>query len=144
MVEVSQTDNGNWCDLIPPEEMFIETTYKAMLDRIAELPLEKADIRLGERVVKVQTPKDRDAGKISVTTEKGENLLFDEVLMTTPLGWLKQHKEVAFAPPLPPRICSAIDAISVGHLEKVGKTSTHSPHKLTSSGVHNFSFCILD
>ncbi|ERF71533.1 hypothetical protein EPUS_00522 [Endocarpon pusillum Z07020] len=101
------------------EELFIETTYKAILDRIAELPLEKADIRLEERVVKVQTPRDRDAGKISVTTEKGEHLLFDEVLMTTPLGWLKQHKDVAFAPPLPPRICSAIDAISVGHLEKV-------------------------
>jgi hypothetical protein len=99
--------------------MFIETTYEAIFDKIAKLPREEADIRLEERVVKIVAPEDRDAAKITVITEKGENLLFDEVLMTTPLGWLKQHQEDAFAPALPPRICSGINAISVGHLEKV-------------------------
>src|SRR5690349_11134403 len=99
--------------------MFIETTYAAIFDRIAKIPREKADIRLEERVVKVQTPDDRGTGEVCLTTEKGERLLFDEVLMTTPLGWLKQHKDEAFAPSLPLRISSAIDAISVGILEKV-------------------------
>lgn len=105
--------------------MFIESTYEAIFDRIAKLPREEATIRLEQRVVKVKSPEHRDAGKICVTTEKGENLFFDEVLMTTPLGWLKQHKDEAFVPSLPPRISSAIDAISVGILEKVHTPSVY-------------------
>src|SRR4051812_35545771 len=99
--------------------MFIETTYAAIFDRIAKIAREKATIRLEERIVQIQTPDDRGTGKICLTTEKGESLIFDEVLMTTPLGWLKKHKDEAFVPSLPLRICSAIDAISVGILEKV-------------------------
>lgn len=109
------------CGLIVTEEMFIETTYEAIFDKIAELPRAKAEIRLEERIVKIIAPADRNAGKITVLTEKGDHFSFDEVLMTTPLGWLKQHQEDAFEPALPLRICSGINAISVGHLEKVFK-----------------------
>ncbi|TAQ90828.1 hypothetical protein B7494_g874 [Chlorociboria aeruginascens] len=100
------------------EEMFIETTYEKMLAEISKCPLEKANIRLGEKVVQVQTPETREEGRISLLTENGETIFADEVLMTTPLGWLKRHRD-NFKPSLPQRIIAGIDAISVGHLEKV-------------------------
>lgn len=53
-----------------------------------------------------------------VTTEKGEALQFDEVVVTAPLGWLKQNQD-AFTPAFPPRFSSAIDSIGYGCLEKV-------------------------
>jgi hypothetical protein len=56
--------------------------------------------------------------QVVLKTEKRESFSFDEVLMTTPLGFLKRNKEM-FKPSLPPRLLAGIDAISVGHLEKV-------------------------
>lgn len=100
-------------------EMFVESTWEAILGEIAKIPLEKAKVRLGEKVVKVQTSERSSEGsKVALITEKGETLAFDEVVMTTPLGWLKRNKG-AFDPALPPRLLSGIDAVSVGHLEKV-------------------------
>jgi len=100
-------------------ETFVESTWEAILGEIAKIPLEKAKLRLGEKIVKVQTtPRDSEGSKVTLTTEKGETLSFDEVVMTTPLGWLKRNKG-AFSPALPPRLVAGIDVISVGHLEKV-------------------------
>ncbi|KAH7411149.1 hypothetical protein BKA64DRAFT_375042 [Cadophora sp. MPI-SDFR-AT-0126] len=100
-------------------EMFVETTWEAILAEIARLPLEKAKVRLGERVVGITTmDRDAEGSQVVVLTEKGESLSFDEVLMTTPLGWLKQNKNI-FQPALPERLLAGIDGVSVGHLEKV-------------------------
>ena len=53
---------------------------------------------------------------------------FDEVVVTVPLGWLKNNK-AAFHPPLPKRFEDAIDAIGYGSLEKVGSIAhTSSSH----------------
>lgn len=101
------------------EEMFIETNYKAILEEIAKTALEKADIRLNTKVIGVKTTEREVLGsKVELTTESGEKWCFDEVIMTTPLGWLKRYKHI-FEPPLPPRLLAGIDGISVGHLEKV-------------------------
>lgn len=54
---------------------------------------------------------------VCLTTSDGEKQYFDDVVVTTPLGWLKQHKESMHQ--LHPRIASAIDSISFGRLEKV-------------------------
>ena len=54
---------------------------------------------------------------VCLTTSDGKKAHFDEVVVTTPLGWLKQHKESIH--PLHPCIASAIDSISFGRLEKV-------------------------
>ena len=54
---------------------------------------------------------------ICVTTSDGKKQYFDDVVVTVPLGWLKQHKESIHH--LHPRIASAIDSISFGRLEKV-------------------------
>ncbi|KAK0120733.1 hypothetical protein ONS96_010935 [Cadophora gregata f. sp. sojae] len=100
-------------------EMFVETTWEAILGEIARLPLDKAKVRLGEKVVAVKTlEREAEGSHVVIHTEKGERLAFDEVLMTTPLGWLKRNKDV-FQPSLPERILTGIDGVSVGHLEKV-------------------------
>jgi hypothetical protein len=54
---------------------------------------------------------------VCVTMSDGNEQYFDDVVVTTPLGWLKQHRESI--PQLHPRIESAIDSISFGRLEKV-------------------------
>ncbi|KAL9016365.1 MAG: hypothetical protein Q9185_006284 [Variospora sp. 1 TL-2023] len=54
---------------------------------------------------------------VCLTTSDGKKQLFDDVVLTTPLGWLKQHKESIR--PLHPRIASAIESMSFGRLEKV-------------------------
>ena len=54
---------------------------------------------------------------VCLTTSNGEKQYFDDVVITAPLGWLKQHKESVHC--LHPRIASAIDSISFGRLEKV-------------------------
>lgn len=58
-------------------------------------------------------------GEINVTTTDGHAREFDEIVMTTPLGWLQKNKHI-FSPPLPKRLNDAIDNISYGTLEKVG------------------------
>lgn len=119
-----------WCDLLEGE-MFVESTFEAILSEIAKIPLEKATIHLNQKVISVRT-KDRDVAgsKVILTTEKGGMFDFDEVVMTTPLGWLKRNKRV-FEPALPDRLLSAIDSVSVGRLEKVSSPSS-SPSKHNS------------
>jgi hypothetical protein len=90
-----------------------------MLADIARIPLDRADIKLGERVVEVLTAERKvQNSQVVLKTEKDEAFSFDEVLMTTPLGFLKRNKEI-FKPSLPPRLLGGIDSVSVGHLEKV-------------------------
>lgn len=45
-------------------------------------------------------------------------LPFDELVVTSPLGWLQKNPQ-AFDPPLPPPLTQAIDSISYGCLEKI-------------------------
>lgn len=63
-----------------------------------------------------------DGGKqdrsVRVSAKSHSTQSFDEVVMTAPLGWLKQNL-AAFHPPLPPRLTKSIDSISYGRLEKV-------------------------
>jgi hypothetical protein len=136
VVEVSiRTLNLGYVDLLTKllhdkEEMFVESTYEAIFAEIARLPLEKATIRLNERVVVVKTTgREAEGSQAVLETEKGESLAFDEVLMTTPLGWLKRNKDV-FQPSLPERLSAGIDAISVGHLEKVFPPKYRHLHSL--------------
>ena len=56
-------------------------------------------------------------GTVVLNTSDGKKQCYDDVVLTNPLGWLKQNKDSIR--PLHPRILSAIDAISFGRLEKV-------------------------
>jgi len=59
-------------------------------------------------------------GKVKVEAASGQTFEFDEVVLTAPLGWLKQHLD-AFNPPLPGSMADAIGNISYGCLEKVSR-----------------------
>lgn len=55
---------------------------------------------------------------VKVRLDDGQVLEFDDVVVTSPLGWLKQHLST-FEPPLPIRLTKAIESIGYGCLEKV-------------------------
>lgn len=123
-------------------ETFVMTTFSAILQDIAAVALEKRTVHLNTKVTSVQTKsEDVEGSKVILKTEKGESFEFDEVVMTTPLGWLKRNKDV-FTPALPSRLSQAIDNISVGRLEKVRSPSPHTklistqPH-IIKTGLHN-------
>lgn len=105
------------------DEVIVTSTYGAILQKIAELPLSSAEIRFNKRVVSIEGPEDgRDTNhRVLLRTDDGLMQSFDEVVLTTPLGWLKRNK-TAFSPDLPSRLSQAIDNVSVGYLEKVGPT----------------------
>lgn len=58
-----------------------------------------------------------------MVVESGEVLEFDEVVLTAPLGWLKQNLG-AFEPALPRSLAGAIKSIGYGCLEKVSVRNT--------------------
>lgn len=101
------------------EEMFVASNYSAILERIAKPAQVQANIRLGTKVVSIQSPQERSSGKRSiVTTTDGLKLEFDEVIMTAPLGWLQRNLD-CFRPSLPTRLESAIHNLKLSQLEKV-------------------------
>ena len=55
---------------------------------------------------------------MTVVTAANQEFTFDEVIMTTPLGWLKRNL-TSISPPLPSRLTTAINNMSYGRLEKV-------------------------
>jgi monoamine oxidase len=85
-----------------------------VLEMIAKPVLEGANIKLSTKVISVETTS-LGTAKVFVENEQFE---FDEVVITTPLGWLQKNKHV-FNPPLPERFSQAIDSIGYGSLEKV-------------------------
>ncbi|KAL8678994.1 MAG: hypothetical protein Q9186_004678 [Xanthomendoza sp. 1 TL-2023] len=109
------SDSGS-VNLTFTDDCFIPTNYQKIVAKISAVPLAQATIHLNTTMVSVEA---RQGGPrpICVTTSDGNMQYFDDVVVTTPLGWLKQHKESI--PQLHPRIASAIDSISFGRLEKV-------------------------
>ncbi|KAK8138801.1 polyketide synthase 1 [Apiospora sp. TS-2023a] len=102
-------------ECIDGENLFCAGTYRKILQAIAKPAEEGADIRLSTTVTQINAQDDVD--RVTLVTDKGV-LEFDEVVVTSPLGWLQQHPE-AFVPALPPRLTKAINSIGYGCLEKV-------------------------
>jgi monoamine oxidase len=97
--------------------MFVASNYSAIFERIAQPARERAEIVLGKKVVLVSIPEDRgSSNQVEVTTEDGSKLEFDEVVMTTPLGWLQRNLS-RFQPALPPRLESAFHSLKLSQLE---------------------------
>lgn len=100
-----------------PENLFCAGTYQKILAAIAKPALDGAHLNYLTKVTQVKTTTD-EGGKLTVLTEGGSSFEFDEVVVTAPLGWLKQHPD-AFSPALPARLTKAIQSIGYGCLEKV-------------------------
>ena len=129
------------------ENLFVANTYKPILDRIAKSALTEAELHLSTKVTKVASNTNLDPDHpycIAVSTNTNDTpLLYDEVVVTAPLGYLKRNLSI-FSPPLPNQLTRAIDHISYGRLEKVYITfpaaywSTNQPTAATNSFFTNF------
>lgn len=125
------------------EELIIATSFSSILSSIAALPIARANIQLNTLVTSISTTSRSEAGsKISLTTSNpkakvGEEYAFDEIVMTTPLGWLKHHTDI-FTPALPARLTAAIANISVGKLEKVYLTFSSAWWMPTANETEEF------
>lgn len=102
------------------ENLFVASTYKAILDKLASSALAKATIHLSTYVKEVTSSSSMlsdEPGPVKVVTNS-EILEFDGVVITASLGCLKRH-EPSLYPSFPTRISLAINNISYGNLEKV-------------------------
>ncbi|KAI2472925.1 FAD/NAD(P)-binding domain-containing protein [Annulohypoxylon bovei var. microspora] len=101
------------------EEVFVESNYSAILDRISKTAREQSEIVLSSKIISVNAPENKSSDqKVNLQTEGGKEYTFDQVVMTTPLGWLQKNIS-CFQPPLPPRLTSAIHSLKLSQLEKV-------------------------
>lgn len=90
-----------------------------MLHQIAEPVVKGASVCFEKLVKSVETPESRSPGQMAtVVINDGDRMDFDEVVMTTPLGWLQRNLQ-SFSPALPPTVSKAISTISLSHTEKV-------------------------
>ncbi|MCJ1392979.1 hypothetical protein MMC18_005851 [Xylographa bjoerkii] len=103
-------------DCIEGDDLFIATNYQRIIARIAKVPLAQGIIQYRKKVNCVQY-RDHGSQTVVVKTSDGQEQEFDEVVVTTPLGWLKHNTD--FLDPLTPRLSQAIDSVSFGRLEKV-------------------------
>lgn len=105
-------------ECIDGENLFCAGTYHKILDRIAQPVIDGADIKYQTRVSEIHGKSTGASDIVRIKTTHGQVLEFDEVVLTTPLGWLKKNQQ-AFSPPLPERLSQAINNIGYGCLEKV-------------------------
>lgn len=105
-------------ECIEGEALFCIGTYRKILEKIAQPAISAADIRLQTHVLEIHSKSTSINGKTWVKTSDGQAIEFDELVVTSPLGWLKQHQD-AFFPRLPEPLAKAIQSIGYGCLEKV-------------------------
>lgn len=107
------------------ENLFCAGTYQKVLDLVSKSVLAGARIVFEKKVTSIKsTETDEENPTVSVECADGGIELFDEVVVTAPLGWLKRNQN-AFKPALPKRISEAIDALGYGNLDK-GRELSHS------------------
>jgi predicted NAD/FAD-dependent oxidoreductase len=121
------------------ENLFCAGTYKKVLEHVAKPVLDECKLLLSTKVTKVETSDDR----VSVWTDKGDRMKFDEVVFTAPLGWLKKNAWSVFSPPLPKRMSQAISNIGYGNLEKVRFYQSTSKLLPMKTGLYHISQGLL-
>lgn len=102
-------------ETIDGENVFVASTYKAILDELARTAISHDIIKFDTEITHFTSFND----SVQLTNSTGTTYLHDEVVLTCPLGWLKHHHKTAFTPPLAPRLSAAISNISYGRLEKL-------------------------
>ncbi|KAK3052404.1 hypothetical protein LTR09_006614 [Extremus antarcticus] len=107
-------------ECIEGENLVVAETYREILDEVAKTAVAGAELRLNSKVVRISSHADDMGAKRSRASIHALNGLwdFDEVVVTTPLGWLKRNQQ-AFEPRLPQRLAQAIDSVGYGTLDKV-------------------------
>lgn len=128
------------CDggsLTSSDDCFIPTSYRKILAHISATPLAQAHIHFNTVMTSVECRRG-EMTPVCVTTACGKEQLFDEVVVTSPLGWLKRNKSCIVG--MHPRIVSAVESISFGRLEKVSCPSRGRYQNLRKRSTrHEFS-----
>lgn len=102
-----------------PENLFLASTYKSILELIAKGALAKAELKLSTKVTSFRSNvQSGQTPSVTITTASNDTLDFNDVIVTCPLGWLKRNIS-SFSPALPSQVATAIEHISYGRLEKV-------------------------
>ncbi|KAI3319323.1 hypothetical protein HD806DRAFT_509660 [Xylariaceae sp. AK1471] len=105
-----------WLDSgLEGDNLFVASTYQAILVNLRSAVDMKATIRLQCEVTRVTNNKSAGVDVVATDGFRGN---FDNVIVTAPLGWLKRNLHV-FSPPLSHGISNAIQALGYGNLEKV-------------------------
>ncbi|KAH7304239.1 hypothetical protein B0I35DRAFT_363495 [Stachybotrys elegans] len=97
------------------DNLFMASTYKGILDFLLETTRDKCTLRLNCEVTSIIS---HSPDVVQVDSTDGFSAVFGQVIVTTPLGWLKRNHD-AFYPPLPPKISNAIQSLGYGNLDKV-------------------------
>ncbi|KAK1835989.1 hypothetical protein QBC39DRAFT_367951 [Podospora conica] len=105
-------------ECIDGENLFCAGSYHNILKMVAQPVVAGADIKLQTKVSDIYGKSVTGTNTVRIKTVDGHALDFDELVVTTPLGWLKQNTK-AFHPLLPDRLSQAIQNIGYGSLEKV-------------------------
>lgn len=110
-------------ECIEGENPFVAETYHKILEAVQKPVREGADVKLNTPVSSIlsgdgDSSPDDEHTRPRVRTADGAEYAFDEIVVTTPLGWLKRNQN-AFLPPLNSRLAEAIDHISYGMLDKI-------------------------
>ena len=93
------------------DDAFVASTYEHILAYIAQIPVKEGVIHLGQEVTRISYGLDDDERPVLIETSDGTRESFDEVVITCPLGWLKQEKEKVFEPPLPKDLSEGINNV---------------------------------
>lgn len=104
------------------ENLYAAGTYSKILSSVAAPVQKGADVRLNHEVSKITATGCEGQPSVSVRCEGKQEEVFDEVIVTVPLGYLKKKHKEMFEPPLPERMSAAIDSLGYGNLEKVYMT----------------------
>lgn len=103
------------------DNLFVASSYEKILETVAQPVIEHCDLRLNEEVISIQTlstPGSDHRASTLIKTRGGHEDIFDQVIVTTPLGWL-QKNAAAFSPPMPASLVDALASLRMGCLEKV-------------------------
>lgn len=103
------------------EEVELKTGYRPVLDvMMKDIPRDV--FRLGTRVKRIfwQQPEAADTtNPVSIYTSSGDVIGADHVIVTCSLGFLKEHSNSIFYPPLPEEKTGAIHNLGFGTVNKI-------------------------
>jgi hypothetical protein len=92
-------------------DAFLANTYRDILGYMSKRVVENNLVHFGTEVKHIYVDTPDKGSSIQVETADGAFEVFDEVVISCPLGWLKANKEKAFTPSLPSSLSQAIDNI---------------------------------
>ncbi|KAL8854172.1 MAG: hypothetical protein Q9221_001095 [Calogaya cf. arnoldii] len=97
------------------DNLFIASTYKDIVNNLWEQVSHHAAIHIDCEVTRIINSR---VEGVDVEAADGFRGVFDDVIVTAPLGWLKRNANV-FRPALTPVISTAIRSLGYGNLDRV-------------------------